>query len=144
MNGLILTDEKSGVQVSMQDVGYGISQILPIIVESISSQNSTLLIEQPELHLHPALQSKLGDLFAEQCPTKQFIIETHSEHLVLRLKRLIRRGDLDAKDVSLLSVDANPDGTSSVTRIRLDSDGEFIDEWPRGFFDERLDEIFGD
>jgi ABC-type lipoprotein export system ATPase subunit len=144
MNGLILTDEKSGVQVSMQDVGYGISQILPIIVESITSQNSTLLIEQPELHLHPAIQSKLGDLFVEQCQTRQFIIETHSEHLVLRMKRLIRRGVLNAKDVALLSVNSNPDGTSSVTRIRLDSDGEFIDEWPRGFFDERLDEIFGD
>ena len=144
MKFLILTDEKSGVQVSMQDVGYGISQILPIIVESISSQGSTLLIEQPELHLHPALQARLGDLFAEQSRINQFIIETHSEHLVLRIKRLIRRGELDAKDVALLSVNSNPDGTSSVSQIRLDSDGEFIDEWPQGFFDERLDEIFGD
>lgn len=144
MHGLVLRDVRSGAQVSMQDVGYGISQILPIIVESIASQTSTLLIEQPELHLHPALQARLGELFAEQSSTNQFIIETHSEHLVLRMKRLIRRGVLNAKDVALLSVNSNPDGTSSVTRIRLDSDGEFIDEWPRGFFDERLDEIFGD
>lgn len=84
----ILTDEE-GMSVSLADVGYGISQVLPIVLESILRQNTIIAIEQPELHLHPKLQANLADLFiksAEIC-NNNFILETHSEHIILRLKR---------------------------------------------------------
>ena len=75
--------------MSLADVGYGISQVLPIVLESILRQNTIIAIEQPELHLHPKLQANLADLFiksAEIC-NNNFILETHSEHIILRLKR---------------------------------------------------------
>ena len=85
---LILTDNQ-GMSVSLADVGYGISQVLPIVITSVLSKNTIITIEQPELHLHPKLQANLADLFIESASTRNnnFILETHSEHIILRLKR---------------------------------------------------------
>ncbi len=65
---LSLTDKLTGVTTSILDVGFGISQVLPVIVQSLLAHNKTLLIEQPEIHLHPRLQAELGSLFAENGP----------------------------------------------------------------------------
>ena len=85
---LILTDNQ-GMSVSLADVGYGISQVLPIVITSVLSKNTIITIEQPELHLHPKLQANLADLFIKSASTRNnnFILETHSEHIILRLKR---------------------------------------------------------
>jgi hypothetical protein len=83
---LRVIDKETGVSASIRDVGFGVSQVLPIIVQSLLSQNKTLLIEQPETHLHPALQAELGDLFIKSALGEQkntFVLETHSEHLKL-------------------------------------------------------------
>ncbi len=129
------------VDVSLKDIGFGICQILPVVVECAKAESQIILIEQPEVHIHPRLQANLGDLFAESIDrNNQLIIETHSEHLVLRLQKLIRTGKLKADDVSALSVSRRPQG-SHVRQIRLDNDGEFIDDWPGGFFPERLKEL---
>lgn len=141
---LRLVDKDTGVNVSIQDVGFGISQVLPIIVQSMLSRNSNLLIEQPEIHIHPRLQAELGSLFAECIKppfNNNFIIETHSEHLMLRLQKLIRKGELKPEDVAVIYVDRSAEG-SKCLHLRLDEEGDFIDEWPDGFFEEDFNEIF--
>ncbi len=144
---LALTDKRSGVSVTPADVGFGISQALPVIVETLAQRESIICVEQPETHLHPRLQARLADLFIESTEEggrgNQMIVETHSEHLMLRVQRRIREGSLNPAQVSVVYVDQDPDGITSVKQLRLDSDGDFLDEWPNGFFDERLDELFG-
>jgi AAA15 family ATPase/GTPase len=142
---LRLIDKYTRVNVSLADVGFGISQVLPIIVQSMLSRKSTLLIEQPEIHIHPRLQAELGSLLAECIKSpfnNEFIIETHSEHLMLRLQKLIRKGELKPDDVSVIYVDRGAEG-SKCLHLRLDEEGDFIDEWPDGFFEEDFNEIFG-
>jgi predicted ATPase len=144
---LSLTDIRSGVVVTPADVGFGISQMLPIVVELLAHRESIICIEQPETHLHPRLQTRLADLLIESSRNgdlaNQLIVETHSEHLLLRLQRRIREGAIDPSDISVLYVDQDTDGNTTATHLRIDDEGEFLDEWPDGFFDERLDELFG-
>ncbi|MCY4234666.1 MAG: AAA family ATPase [Bacteroidetes bacterium] len=131
----------NSVDINLNDLGFGISQILPVVVQCIASCGKILTIQQPELHIHPSLQANLGDLFTESIYThqNQLIIETHSEHLVLRLLRLVRKGKLKHDDISILYVGRNPTGTY-VKRLCLDENGDFLDHWPGGFFPERLNE----
>jgi hypothetical protein len=141
---LRLMDRLQGVNVSIVDVGFGISQILPVVVQSMLSTGKTLLIEQPEIHLHPRLQAELGALFVQTIKppyNNSFIIETHSEHLLLRLQKMIRQGQLTPQDVSVIYVDRNQDG-SRCLKMNLGPNGEFQDQWPQGFFEESYREIF--
>lgn len=140
-----LIDKRRGreVDVALSDVGFGVSQILPFIVQSLAGERQTISIEQPEVHIHPRLQADLGNLLAEaiQAPRQhRFLIETHSEHLVLRMQRLVRDGLLQPDDVSIIYVSRGLNG-SRAQRLRLDKSGDFIDDWPGGFFPERLREL---
>lgn len=142
---LRLWDETLGVFVSMDQVGYGVSQILPLVVEVITGEFPLTLLEQPELHLHPRLQAAFGAVLAQAItanPSRQFIIETHSETLLLRLRKLIRTGDLAPEAVSIVYIDKTSEGSQALP-IRLDSQGNFLDPWPHGFFEEGFDELFG-
>jgi predicted ATPase len=87
-----LVEMRSGLRLDPSDVGVGISQVLPIVVGAVLPGGSVVAIEQPELHIHPAMQVALGDLFIEGATKRgmSFLIETHSEHLILRLMRRIR------------------------------------------------------
>jgi len=90
---LFLIDEKNGVEVQPPDVGTGISQVLPVIVSALYFKEGIVAIEQPELHLHPALQAEIGDVFLQSALGEnhnRFLIETHSEHLLLRIMRRMR------------------------------------------------------
>ncbi|AHK17364.1 DUF3696 domain-containing protein [Thalassolituus oleivorans] len=155
---LQLKDKRTGVIVGPSDVGFGIGQLLPILVEGLVRDESTILVEQPEIHLHPRLQANIADFLIATIPSKnngkksstekdfarnQWIVETHSEALILRLQRRVREKKLSHKDISIIYVDPDTNG-GNVTQIKLDESGDFIDEWPDGFFDERLQEIFGD
>lgn len=149
-----LEDTRTGVPVRPSGVGHGVGQVLPLLVESTRRDPTVIVVEQPELHLHPRLQAALGSSIAEavQARGHQFIIETHSEHLVLRLQRLIRRNQLSATAVAVYYVDQEhvvndagaEDWISRVRRLRLDAGGDFIDEWPDGFFEEAYREMFGE
>ena len=100
-------------------------------------------MEQPEVHLHPRLQASVGDLFIDtvQQDRAQLLVETHSEHLVLRILRRVREGKLDTADLSILYVDLHDDGAAFIRRLDVDTNGELVTGWPGNFFDERLDEV---
>lgn len=126
------------------DVGFGFSQILPILVQlAVMPEDATLLIEQPELHLHPSAQTKLASIFAEAANSKKrVVIETHSEHLLRGLQVCVsnsaaKKGPvtfrLKHSDVSINYIPRHPEKVKS---IRLDEYGELTEEWPSGFFDE--------
>lgn len=143
---LRLTDKRTNVTVSPLDVGFGISQILPIVVQSLLAEGRVICVEQPEIHLHPRLQAEFGSLLADaikQRVPNQFLIETHSEHLILRLQRLVRRGELKPDQVGVIHVQKT-DAGSVATELRLNEQGEFIDRWPEGFFEEDFAERFGE
>jgi hypothetical protein len=151
---LALIDQRTGATVSHRDVGIGISQVLPVLVMAYASQGKILAMEQPEIHLHPALQSELSDVFIESAlgPRKNtFILETHSEHLILRTLRRIREtsdGTLPAgmppispEDVAVLYISPTPEG-SVMVEIPVTRSGDFATRWPDGFFAERTQELF--
>lgn len=140
---LVDKSRKTPVDVALTDVGFGISQLLPFVVQSLVSEDTTITIEQPEVHVHPRLQADLGDLLAQAVRkprANQFIIETHSEHLVLRVQKLVRTHQLKPEDVSVIYVSRTPEG-SLARRLNLDNEGDFTDDWPGGFFPERTREL---
>lgn len=139
-----LVDTRTHVDVSLDQVGYGVSQVLPVIEGCIRASEQLVCIEQPELHIHPRLQAKLGQLFAASLLSgNQIIAETHSESLMLRVRKLIRQGTLAAGQVAILYVDNTTDEGVSVRRLRLGDQGELLDPWPTGFFDDSLADILG-
>ncbi|MBX9903747.1 MAG: AAA family ATPase [Burkholderiales bacterium] len=151
---LALVDERTKTVVSHRDVGIGISQVLPVLVTAFASRNRIVAMEQPEIHLHPALQAELADVFLESALGERqntFVLETHSEHLVLRLLRRIREtadGELPEgmqsirpEDICIVYVQPGQKG-SSVVEIPVTSDGDFSGSWPEGFFAERAKELF--
>lgn len=141
----ILTDGRSGAPVRLSEVGYGVSQLLPVIDACAHATQRVISIEEPELHLHPRLQARLANLFAFSVLRRrnQVIVETHSESLLLRVRRLVRTGKLLPDEVAVLYVDNTPEDGVSVSRLRLGLQGEFLDPWPTGFFDDSLADILG-
>ncbi|MDC5686487.1 DUF3696 domain-containing protein, partial [Acinetobacter baumannii] len=140
-----LVDRHTGLKTTLVDVGFGIGQVLPIILEGLVKNRGTICIEQPEIHLHPKLQANLANFFAKDIKSKypnQWIIETHSEALLLRFQRLIKHKELEPNDISIIYVNPTETG-AEVIPIPLDEDGDFTITWPNGFFEERLDEMFG-
>jgi len=155
---IFFLSEQNNIELFPKNIGIGVSQLLPIIPFAFIDtyiEGGIFAIEQPELHIHPAMQTVLGDLFisglahVEYNPgigKKRFILETHSEHLLLRLLRRLRdQGDLDAsiepEDLSINFLEPSQSGMKA-TQIRVNEEGEFKDPWPRGFFNERAEELF--
>ncbi len=147
----VIVDKNGGFKLPLSSVGYGISQILPIVI-SLCTSGGTYCIEQPELHLHPRMQANLADFFATTSFTTpaggkpvrpNLVIETHSESLITRLQRRIREGVVDPHDVVVLYVGQIEGRGSVIERLRIDDDGDFIDEWPGGFFEDGFDDVFG-
>lgn len=154
LSELIMFDRRSNTVVSHRDVGIGVSQVLPVLVSAYGSSSGIIAIEQPEIHLHPALQADLGDVFIESSlgeRKNRFIIETHSEHLLLRIMRRMRQTfsntlpdkatPIYPKDIMVLFVE--PLGSRSIIReMPLNENGELVKAWPGGFFEEGLREVF--
>ena len=148
-----LVTTRNALPVRVADVGVGISQVLPVVVAALDPDRPGITaIEQPELHLHPKLQVELGDLFVQPVDDgRVFLLENHSEHLMLRLLRRIEethsgelpegKPPLRPEQVSVVFLE-QVDGEVRATPLRIDETGEFIDRWPQGFFAERDDELF--
>lgn len=150
---VVLIPVNSELELQPHDVGTGISQLIPVVVLALrDSDELVATVEQPELHLHPRLQAALGDLLIEGARRKTaFLIETHSEHLLLRLLRRIRESSegtlpegcqsLKPDQLAVLYVETDS-GNVRVTRLHVTEDGDFTGNWPGGFFDERAKELF--
>lgn len=126
---------------NLVDVGSGCSQILPILVAGFNLEdNEIFIVEEPEIHLHPKAQAELGSFFYTLSKKNiQTFIETHSEHLLLRIQRHVAQGDLKPEDVKLYYVYANKKTKrKEIEEIKLNENGTFSTEWPEGFFPERL------
>jgi len=138
---IIITDKISHIKSNITDVGFGLSQILPLIVETMITPNKSLfLVEQPEIHLHPKVQAEIGDLLIYIAQKrKKIIVETHSEHLLLRLRRRIAEGSLNKSNVNLYYFLPTKEGTI-VKKLEITDTGHIID-WPDGFFDNDFDEF---
>jgi hypothetical protein len=153
---LVVEDQSLDINLSLADVGSGIAQLLPILVEGTVARQRILCVEQPESYLHPRLQAKLADFLIETAglgkrpsavrhsSANQWLVETHSETLMLRVQRRIREGSLRAEDVSVAYVQPGTKHCSGsrIVPLRLDNNGEFVDEWPEGFFEESYQELF--
>ena len=146
-----LENDSGSVVLDFRDVGSGVSFMFPIFSSLTLSKLS--VIEQPELHLHPRAQCELGDVFAYAASNGRYsLVETHSEHMILRLSRRIRETSrsqlipenlkLKAQDVLIYYFCPEADNWTSIRKIRLDEQGEFLDPWPDGFFGERSEELF--
>ena len=143
-----LYDTITETPVSNSEVGLGIVQVLPIVANMAAHEDALLIIEQPELHLHPAQQSKLAQLMIENHRTHQnrFMIETHSEHFIKTLQLEIAKNasaeepSLTKDDVQILYCNKSPDHKGSTLRkIELTADGSFAEPWPDNFFDVSAD-----
>lgn len=144
---LNLVDLRHGTRVMPTDVGFGVGQLLPIVVEALAGDGRWLAVEQPEIHLHPRQAAHLADLMIETAGWGlgrkrrrgrhvSWLVETHSEALMLRLQRRIREGHISAKEVSVVYVQPQAELGSQLLPLALGPDGAFLSEWPEGFFEE--------
>ncbi|EIW6614947.1 DUF3696 domain-containing protein [Clostridium perfringens] len=137
---LYIKNKNTNLDCNILDVGVGTSQLLPIIIESINSPEETLLIiEEPESHIHPNAQSKLADLFVDivNSQNKKFLIETHSIFLIVQLQILIAQGKIKSDDVSVYYFNQSENGTNA-KKMNILENGQFEEIWPSGFFDVQL------
>jgi hypothetical protein len=133
--------KSGGPTFNLVDVGYGVSQALPILVDILQrpAANEVFLLQQPEVHLHPRAQAELGSFFARQAGKKRrFVVETHSDYLVDRVRMEVRRGTLKPDDVSLLYFERQKHG-AMIHNLELDKKGS-ITNAPDGFRQFFLDE----
>jgi hypothetical protein len=134
-----IKDSVTKITSNIIDVGYGASQVIPVITACLSDRSGPLIVEQPELHLHPKAQATLAELLCDTSRRRQVLIETHSEHMINRARLQIVRGDLDHQNVVIVYVDRDHRG-SRVSKIPLKENGDFAADWPGGFFDERYED----
>jgi hypothetical protein len=149
----VVLRDRNGLHFEPQDIGVGVSQVLPVVVAALDPRASVVSIEQPELHVHPAVQVGLGDLLLEGAISEglTFLVETHSEHLVMRIQRRLREQftgeaantvpEFQAEDISFIFFSRNDSGRVVAAQIGLTPEGKFDAPWPNGFFHERTVEV---
>lgn len=141
---ILKNPENPNIKINLVDTGQGITQVLPMITFLYANEikHTLWVLEQPELHLHPAAHGNISDLLMDSFKNNnnRFIIETHSENLILRIRRRIAEGTFSHKDVIVYWVD---DSTYSknVRPITFDNDGEIENFWPEGIFSESFYEM---
>lgn len=132
-----IKESSSGADVSLADVGFGYSQVIPIILMGLlNGKENLMLVEQPEIHLHPSSAANLADLFLGFAENdKRFIIETHSQEFINKLRlRVIQNPELKKK-INIVFVEQNKGCGSNIKQFEINEDGMFP-EWPEGFLDE--------
>ncbi len=164
---LVLRDLRTDTVVSIEDVGVGLSQVVPVLVGVRNASLPVIYVEQPELHLHPKQQAMLGDVFAQSTSIKfakdspegkiwarerrTIIVETHSELLILRLLRIVRETNLGVandkgikltpRQLKVYYVGSDEEGTV-FKEIQISDTGKFIQPWPDDFFELDFHERF--
>lgn len=156
---IMLRDFTKNIKLAPVDVGVGISQMIPVVVACLKKSSGIVMIEQPELHIHPRIQIGFGDLFLEVTRSnsdsmneqKTLLVETHSEHIMLRILRRVRETSnnelppgiegASPEEITVIYVE-NSNQSVEFKKMRVDSDGDFLDHWPKGFFTERAEELF--
>ena len=136
-------NSRNSSEVLLTDIGFGVSQILPVLVLCFYvPMTSTIILEQPEIHLHPAAQSGLADVFVDAWRSNrtQILFESHSEHVLRRFQRRIAEGDLSADDIALYFCSTGRDGASKIEALKVDEFGN-ICNWPSNFFGDQFGEI---
>ncbi len=129
-------------EVLITDVGVGVSQMLPVLVQCYyARRGATVIFEQPEIHLHPRVQADLADVFVDASlnGTVQFIIESHSEHFLRRLQRRVAEEQIGKDHVAFYVCDAS-EGSSRITELQVDEVGA-ISNWPKDFFGDEMGDL---
>lgn len=140
--GVRVRKSPKAAEVLITDVGFGVSQILPVLVLCFYvPEGSTVILEQPEIHLHPSVQAGLADVFVDAWEKRkvQVIVESHSEHLLRRLQRRIAEGKFSQDDVGLYFC-KEENGVSRLDTLEIDLFGN-ISNWPQDFFGDQFGEI---
>ena len=137
----------SAPEVLLTDVGFGVSQLLPVLVLCyFAPPKSTLILEQPEIHLHPSVQAGLADVFIDAIQKRdiQIVLESHSEYLLKRLQRRIaeieRPYDSFTEDDVALYFCSNEGGESRARELEVDSYGNIVN-WPQDFFGDEMADL---
>ena len=152
-------EEENDIDLHLLDVGLGVSQVIPVLVGVLHTGRSVapdtigiFAVEQPELHLHPAVQVALGDVFIDgiQNSGSTFLVETHSEHLLLRIMRRMRetfedrieedRFPVTPSDIAVLFVEVHNSRTI-IREMPINEHGDLVKAWPGGFFEEDIEEV---
>lgn len=138
-------DKSTDALLEFDDVGSGLSDVLPVLAALTSESYGLVYVEQPELHLHPKMQMELAEIVVDSVAGKQIIIETHSENFLIGIQRLIRLGKISANDVAVLYAEPNPEKPemgNHVFNLSLDNWGDLLDPFPESFVDLRAHYIF--
>ena len=141
---VLFVDPHTNIPVNIADVGFGASQVLPVIVEGFySPPGCTFLVEQPEIHLHPKAQATLGDLLVDLSKhDRQVIVETHSESILQRVQLRIADETIDPSDVAIYYFEPTAQGTQ-IREVKLTEYGQYVWEtMPEGFFNEGFTETY--
>ncbi len=148
-----LYDETHKIHLHPLDVGFGVSQVIPVVVGALDDTSRLFAVEQPEIHIHPALQVALADVFIDgiKNSNRTMLIETHSEHLLLRIMRRMRetfedrieenRFPVTPDDIAVLFVEWH-DSQTIIREMPVNERGELVKAWPGGFFEEDIEEVF--
>ncbi|MEO5326978.1 MAG: DUF3696 domain-containing protein [Magnetococcus sp. THC-1_WYH] len=134
--------QRNEVAANLRDVGIGISQVLPVLtVAYFAQEGSTVILEEPEIHLHPMAQSVLAELFVEVSKKRniQFLVETHSEHLFRRIQTLLAKKKITTKTCSLYFVERN--GKNASLRPLVVDEFGTVKNWPENFFGDSVGEM---
>jgi predicted ATPase len=134
--------------VNLTETGMGIGQSLPLIIRAYKpcDEETLIIIEEPESHLHPFAHAQLAQLFAESIKddtNKKYLIETHSQNFILRLRRLVAEGYLNENDLGIYYVEFDEESNEgNLKQIKVDRTGK-VNYWPEGIFSETLEETLG-
>ena len=138
----LIKQYKNGPEVRFTDIGFGVSQVLPLIAQCYyAPEGSILILENPEAHLHPKAQSELADVFIDVVKNRniQIILESHSEHLLLRLMRRIAEEEISEKQTAFHFCKIE-DGNSQAEQLKVDEYGN-ISNWPKNFFGDEMGDV---
>lgn len=133
--------------VNIKNVGQGIHQVLPLIVRTymLDRTPTVIIVEEPETHLHPAAHGSLAQRFAdsylEDKDNKRYLIETHSQNFVLRMRRMVASGALKPKDLAIYYVDFDEDKRESTLQLLEVDEYGGVNFWPEGVFNETSKEV---